>query len=996
MFHWSKFAVMLTLLIWSTTLTHAQLRQQSDLPQGVSASWWQTVQKNLRESEYHISKRHDSAYTSPNRAQNLRFVYEPNGFSATRRDSLAHLWHARLTFAGLSKSGTNPDSQNAHAFTLTAEANTLVAQSDAVVIKYCNDEKGMRQDFIVKRKPDGNGDLRLWLYAEMQGGTVSTTAERISFLTESGAEAMRYSDLKVWDASHKRLKARFERVGNQVAIVVNDRHALYPITIDPLSTVPNWTAESNQTGAEFGTSVASAGDVNGDGFSDVIVGANTFDAGELDEGRAFVYHGSATGLSTTANWTAESNQPNAQFGFSVASAGDVNGDGFSDVIVGVRLFDNGETNEGRAYVYHGSAAGLGTTANWTAESNQASAYFGWSVASAGDVNGDGFSDVIVGAIFYDGGQADEGRAFLYHGSASGLSTTPNWTAESNQNFAWLGWSVASAGDVNGDGFSDIIIGSYYFDNGQLDEGAAFVWHGSSSGVNSDIDGTPANAAWFAESNQADSRFGYSVASAGDVNGDGFSDIIVGADFFDNGEGNEGRAFVYHGSAAGLSTTPNWTAEGNQPSALFGYSVASAGDVNGDGFSDVIVGAYLFENGESDEGGAFVYHGSAAGLSTTANWTGESNQVIAYLGYTVASAGDVNGDGFSDVIVGAPTFDNGQSDEGAAFVYYGNGGSGLRQEVRQFRPSTTTPIVPALKTNSLNSVTLQKRRQSIAGRSTMQLEFEVKPLGTAFNGLGLQNTGFSLHATGGTPTSALIGGLSDRTLYKWRVRQVEKSTGIGYILLPRSRWYYPAGVAPTESHFQVSSDALPLPVELSSFSAQRVERGVELVWTTASEKNNAGFEVQRRSEKQASEEWQVLGFVKGNGTTSDAKSYSFVDRTASGKVQYRLKQVDFDGTFEYSPVIEVEAGMPRTFELGQNYPNPFNPTTLISYQLPVASEVSLKVYDVLGREVMTLVNGKQDAGSYNLNFNASNLSSGVYFYRLQAGSFVQTKKMMLVK
>jgi len=110
----------------------------------------------------------------------------------------------------------------------------------------------------------------------------------------------------------------------------------------------------------------------------------------------------------------------------------------------------------------------------------------------------------------------------------------------------------------------------------------------------------------------------------------------------------------------------------------------------------------------------------------------------------------------------------------------------------------------------------------------------------------------------------------------------------------------------------------------------------------------------------------------------------------------LKQVDFDGTFEYSPVIEVEAGMPRTFELGQNYPNPFNPTTLISYQLPVASEVSLKVYDVLGREVMTLVNGKQDAGSYNLNFNASNLSSGVYFYRLQAGSFVQTKKMMLVK
>ncbi len=450
MFHWSKFAVMLALLLCSTTLTYAQQRQQPDLPQGISASWWQTVQKNLRESEYHISKRHDGTYTSPNRAQNLRFVYEPNGFLATRRDSLSHLWHARLTFAGLSKNGASPESPHAHDFTLTAEANTLVAQSDALVIQYCNDEKGMRQDFIVKRKPNGNGDLRLWLYAEMQGGTVSTTAERISFLTESGAEAMRYSDLKVWDASHKRLKARFERVGNGVAIVVSDRKALYPITIDPLSTTPNWTAESNQAGAQFGISVASAGDVNGDGFSDVIVGANTFDAGELDEGRAFVYHGSAAGLSTTPNWTAESNQANSAFGISVASAGDVNGDGFSDVIVGAWQFDNGETDEGRAYVYHGSAAGLSTTANWTAESNQAGAQFALSVASAGDVNGDGFSDVIVGAPLFDNAFINEGAAFVYHGSATGLSTTPNWVRFSNQASAHFGWTaVASAGDVNG-------------------------------------------------------------------------------------------------------------------------------------------------------------------------------------------------------------------------------------------------------------------------------------------------------------------------------------------------------------------------------------------------------------------------------------------------------------------------------------------------------------------------------------------------------------------
>jgi hypothetical protein len=203
-----------------------------------------------------------------------------------------------------------------------------------------------------------------------------------------------------------------------------------------------------------------------------------------------------------------------------------------------------------------------------------------------------------------------------------------------------------------------------------------------------------------------------------------------------------------------------------------------------------------------------------------------------------------------------------------------------------------------------------------------------------------------------------------------------------------------------SEFILGSNDLSnsLPVELVEFVGHRVQSGVELVWKTASELNNAGFEVQRRSEKRGAsdEAWQVLGFVRGAGTTSEAKRYVFVDRTATGKVQYRLKQVDFDGAFEYSPIIEVEAGVPRTFELSQNYPNPFNPSTVISYQLPVVSEVSLKVYDLLGREVATLVNQRQEAGRYQVVFDASRLASGVYFYRLQAGAFVETRKMMVVR
>ncbi|TPW04992.1 MAG: FG-GAP repeat-containing protein, partial [bacterium] len=166
-------------------------------------------------------------------------------------------------------------------------------------------------------------------------------------------------------------------------------------------------------------SVSTAGDVNGDGFSDVIVGAHYFDNGQTDEGRAYVYHGSASGLNPAANWTAEDNVTGAEFGFSVSTAGDVNGDGFSDVIVGAPVYSNPLSQQGQVIVYHGSASGLGGS-SWVVVGDQAGMNYGISVATAGDVNGDGYGDVIVGAIRFDNGQTDEGRAYLYPGSASGL------------------------------------------------------------------------------------------------------------------------------------------------------------------------------------------------------------------------------------------------------------------------------------------------------------------------------------------------------------------------------------------------------------------------------------------------------------------------------------------------------------------------------------------------------------------------------------------------
>ncbi|MBT8387870.1 MAG: T9SS type A sorting domain-containing protein [Ignavibacteria bacterium] len=223
------------------------------------------------------------------------------------------------------------------------------------------------------------------------------------------------------------------------------------------------------------------------------------------------------------------------------------------------------------------------------------------------------------------------------------------------------------------------------------------------------------------------------------------------------------------------------------------------------------------------------------------------------------------------------------------------------------------------------------------------------------------------------------------------------------LVDDSRWYI-TGTQFAQIGFVLFTDnAGGVPVELTSFTADVNSNKVQLQWQTASELNNLGFEIERKTDKS---EWRIIGFEEGKGTTTEIQNYIFIDDLfgiESEHLYYRLKQIDLDGKFEYSDIVEVKVERLNEYLLTQNYPNPFNPKTIIKYQIPELSFVTLKVYDVLGSEVATLVSEEKVTGTYEITWYAEKLPSGIYFYRLQslptgrqAGSFVETKKMVLMK
>jgi hypothetical protein len=424
-----------------------------------------------------------------------------------------------------------------------------------------------------------------------------------------------------------------------------------------------------------GYSVSSAGDVNSDGYDDVFIGAPGQDSSGWLAGAAYLVLGPVSGTvdlsAADAKLVGETYHNNA--GNSISTAGDVNGDGYDDILVGAAYEDTGGNDAGAAYLVLSPVTGTVDLAaadgKLVGEADED--YAGFSVSSAGDVNGDGYDDLFVGATGQDAGGNNAGAAYLVLSPVVGtvdLSAAAAKLVGVSFN-DYTGYSVSTAGDVNGDGYGDLIVGAPEWLTGAVRPGAAYLVFGPVTGT---VNLAAADATF--EGTAADQRAGCSVSSAGDVNDDGYDDLLVGAEFA--GANSKGEAYLVLGPVTGnmnlLSADATFTGETNSDYA--GYSVSSAGDVNGDGYDDIFVGAHSQDEGGSSAGAAYLVLGPASGRITLANANAKFVGEVAgdWVGYrtSVSAAGDVNGDGYDDLLVGAPFHDAGGSDAGAAYLMLG--------------------------------------------------------------------------------------------------------------------------------------------------------------------------------------------------------------------------------------------------------------------------------------------------------------------------------------
>ncbi|MFT3934185.1 MAG: FG-GAP-like repeat-containing protein [Chitinophagaceae bacterium] len=896
----------LLLTLVSSTLLFSDAFSQEQLPAGVSSDWYQQQVAAIEQMHYQFKLvRNSQNWMVNNPTNKLGFIINEKGYQVHPLITPAQDKPWLATFKVQQLNNKAVDFNTNDYLHLKENPSTLLYTSSNMNVEYVNTSAGMRQNFIVHKKSNAGNKLSVAIKVETSLQAEVKTGKQFILKSRHGKKETKlfYDELKVWDGNGKSLAASMEYnpATSLLTITADDANAQYPVTIDPLNRTPEWTTSADgvlpgllntlqlQVKTNYGYTVAGLGDINGDGYDDVAVGAPTMadvvtGTGSLTGvGAVFIYYGSATGLSATPDKVLQPSTAvsGALFGYSIA-AGDVTGDGLNDIIVGAPLDS-----------YQTTASSLTGATSVTVKAGKVYVYRSEDLSGAS--NPTPFAQVRL-----------QGTANFSTGIAGVLLSNVSVNA-------LFGLAVSTVKDLNGDGKSDIVVGAPAYLGTSLlavQSGAAFVYYSNNLNTTTPVQlSTPTPSllgiASLPIANTNGLLFGFSVDGVGDYNNDGYQDIAVGAPAGVNlnslggifsGQFLGGSAFVYYGNGTGIQTTSNVrlqaSASGLLSNAanLFGYKVKGATDAVGQQTGNIIIGApsgsvlsnvvgglqvkagqlHVFKSRTSPATGSFTADqviSSPRASSILSTLAGQTLNVSMLYGASIDNMMDVNCDNVADIIVGEPMSTavpmvGANVVGGAAYIYLGNT-DGTYQATPYW--NITPTVSPLLGVNT-----------------------------TALLGWSVAGVGYTKgHSQG---VRSLVGGPSNALDFGSGLLNLGNTLGTTLNFVFDNN-----GLGKTYQFAYSNCTMTTLPVKLTSFTATPVNTTAQVKWIAATEENLNYYQLERSSDGL---HFETVAMIFKKEAASD--DYNYPDRKPNMPVTYyRLKMVDNDEKYIYSSIVSVK-------------------------------------------------------------------------------------------